>query len=72
METWKNYPLYLLQKNFYLKMVKHNPIISEVRKKREQLLAKFDNDLDKLYAHFKESEGKSKETFKNLQQNNKP
>lgn len=42
-------------------------IISEVRKNREELLARFDNDLDKLFAHFKEKEKKAKNKLKNFQ-----
>lgn len=41
-------------------------IIAEVRKNRESLLARFDNDLDKLYAHIKDREKKSKIKLKNF------
>jgi inorganic pyrophosphatase len=42
-------------------------IISEVRKNREKLSERFDNDLDKLFEHFKKEEKKSKANLKDLQ-----
>ncbi len=44
-------------------------IIAEVRKNRESLLARFDNDLDKFYAHIKEREKKSKAKLKDYSRN---
>ena len=46
--------------------MEQDQIISEVRRVREELSARFDNDLDKLFAHFKEQEKKSKEKFIDL------
>ncbi len=46
-------------------------IISEVRKNREKLSEKFNNDLDKLFDHFKKEEKKSKSKLKNFQPNKK-
>jgi len=42
-------------------------IISEVRKSREELSARFDHDLDKLYDYFKKEQKKSKGKVKNFQ-----
>jgi len=42
-------------------------IISEVRKNREKLSKQFNNDLDKLFEHFKKEEKKSKLKLKNFQ-----
>jgi hypothetical protein len=49
--------------------MEQDPIIAEVRKNRESLLARFDNDLDKLYAHIKDREKKSKVKLKNFSRN---
>jgi hypothetical protein len=46
--------------------MEQDPIIAEVRKNRESLLARFDNDLDKLYAHIKDREKKSKVKLRNF------
>lgn len=46
-------------------------IISEVRKAREELSARFDHDLDKLVTFFQEEEKKSKTKLKNLQDKKK-
>ncbi len=43
-------------------------IISEVRKNREKLSERFNNDLNKLFEHFKKEEKKSKSKLKNFQQ----
>ena len=42
-------------------------IISEVRKNREQLSGRFNNDLDKLFEHFKKEQKKSKAKVKSFQ-----
>jgi len=42
-------------------------IISEVRKNREKLSERFNNDLDKLFEHFKKEQKKSKTKVKNFQ-----
>ena len=42
-------------------------IISEVRKNREKLSERFNNDLDKLFEHFKKEQKKSKTKLKNFQ-----
>lgn len=42
-------------------------IISEVRKNREKLSEQFNNDLDKLFEHFKKEEKKNKSKPKNFQ-----
>jgi len=42
-------------------------IISEVRMNREQLSERFNNDLDKLFEHFKKEQNKTKPNVKNLQ-----
>ena len=47
-------------------------IISEVRKKREQLSERFNNDLDKLFEYFKKEQSKSKTKVKNFQARKKP
>lgn len=46
--------------------MEQDPIIAKVRKNREALLARFDNDLDKLYAHIKDQEKKSKVKLKDF------
>ena len=46
-------------------------IISEVRKNREKLSEQFNNDLDKLFDHFKKEEKKSKSKLKNFQSKKK-
>lgn len=42
-------------------------IISEVRKNREKLSARFNHDLNKLFDHFKKEQKKSKAKVKNFQ-----
>jgi len=42
-------------------------IISEVQKNREQLSERFNNDLDKLFEHFKKEQKKPKTKVKNFQ-----
>jgi len=51
--------------------MKQDNIISEVRKNREQLSARFDHDLDKLIAFFQEEEKKSKSRLRNFQDKKK-
>jgi len=47
--------------------MEQDQIISEVRKNREKLSERFDNNLDKLFEHFKIEEKKSKFRIKNFQ-----
>jgi inorganic pyrophosphatase len=42
-------------------------IISEVRKNREELSARFNHDLNKLFDHYKKEQKKSKAKVKNYQ-----
>jgi len=51
--------------------MKQDTIISEVRKTREKLSARFDHDLDKLVAFFQQEEKKSKSKLKNFQNKKK-
>jgi len=37
-----------------------DPLIAEVRAAREELCARFDNDMEKLYAHLREIENRQK------------
>lgn len=46
--------------------MEQDPFIAEVRKNRETLLKRFDYDLEKLYAHIKDREKKSKIKLKNF------
>ncbi|AXI99363.1 hypothetical protein CYPRO_0075 [Cyclonatronum proteinivorum] len=48
-------------------------VITEVRRAREQISARFDNDLEKIVAFFQEEEKKSRAKLHNLQdKNSKP
>lgn len=51
--------------------MKQDHIISEVRKNREKLSEQFNNDLDKLFEHFKKDEKKSKSKLRNFQSEKK-
>ena len=51
--------------------MEQDKIISEVRKVREQLSARFDHDLDKLVAFFQEEEKKSASKLRNFQNKRK-
>lgn len=51
--------------------MEQDKIISEVRKVREQLSARFDHDLDKLVAFFQEEEKKSVSKLRNFQNKRK-
>ena len=62
-----NYLLFVLLKNYYLKYMEQDHIISEVRKTREELSARFNHDLNKLFDYFKKEQKKSKAKIKNFQ-----
>lgn len=47
--------------------MEQDKIISEVRKNRENLSARFNNDLDKLFDYFKKEQKHSKAKVKNFQ-----
>lgn len=46
-------------------------IISEVRKNREKLSARFNHDLDKIFDYLKKEQKQSKEKVKNFQSKKK-
>lgn len=46
-------------------------VITEVRRAREQISARFDNDLEKIVAFFQEEEKKSRAKLHNLQDKNR-
>lgn len=51
--------------------MEHDPVISEVRKNREKLSARFNHDLKKLFEYLKEEQNKSKAEVTNFQSENK-
>lgn len=51
--------------------MEQDKIISEVRKNREELSARFDHDLDKMIAFFQKEEKKSKSKLRNFQNKKK-
>lgn len=53
------------------KIMEHDPVISEVRKNREKLSARFNHDLKKLFEYLKEEQNKSKAEVTNFQSENK-
>jgi hypothetical protein len=51
--------------------MKQDPIIADVRKKRDEISERFNGDMDKIYAFFKQEELKSGARVKNLQRRKK-
>lgn len=60
-------PIIATPEELFFKPMEQDHIISEIRKNREQLSGRFNNDLDKLFEHLKKEQKKLKTKVKNSQ-----